>query len=157
MKFNDAILGLVTLLAGLAIVLEASTFPATHGQAYGPDLFPTIIGTGLAFSGLMLIVSGWRARAATGWIEVSGINRSYMLDAAAVLVSILVFILLVGKLGFVLVSLLTTGLLMVRFRRGAWLSSVLISLVFSLVSDWVFRSMLLVPLPQGHVLPSMPW
>ena len=26
-----------------------------------------------------------------------------------------------------------------------------------LVVDWAFRAMLLVPLPQGHVLPRLPW
>ncbi|MCB2010137.1 MAG: tripartite tricarboxylate transporter TctB family protein [Geminicoccaceae bacterium] len=157
MKFNDAILGLVTLLGGLAIILEASTFPATHGQAYGPDLVPDIIGIGLVGSGIVLIAGGLRARAASGWMTITGIGREHLVDAGAVIVAIAAFVLFVGWLGFVAVCFLTTWLLMVRFREGAWLSSALIALVFTVASDWAFRSMLLVPLPQGHVLPPMPW
>lgn len=157
MRFNDAILGLVILLGGLAIVLQASTFPPTHGQAYGPDFFPTIIGTGLILSGLGLIVSGWRARAVTGWIDVAGHRFDRLVDAGLVLLVILAFILFVDRLGFVLTAGVGMYVLLVRFRGGNWLSSLLITVVLVLVVDWAFRTMLLVPLPQGVLLPRLPW
>jgi hypothetical protein len=47
--------------------------------------------------------------------------------------------------------------LMVRYRGGAWLSSLVIALVAVVAVDWAFRRMLLVPLPQGAVLPLLPW
>ncbi len=157
MKFNDAILGLVIVLGGLAIVLQARTFPSTHGQAYGPDLFPTIIGIGLVLAGLGLVVSGWRARAVAGWTEFAAIPAGRFVDAGLVLVWILAFILLANRLGFVLVGGLGMWLLMVRFRGGAWLSSGVVTLVVTLATDWAFRAMLLVPLPAGTVLPRLPW
>lgn len=157
MRFNDAILGLVILLGGLAIVLQARTFQATHGQAYGPDLFPTIIGVGLMLSGLGLVVGGWRARATTGWVDLSGIGFGRLVDAALILLWILAFVLFARRLGFVLTAGVGMWLLMVRFRGGAWLSSLLIALVVTLLVDWAFRRMLLVPLPLGVVLPPLPW
>ncbi len=157
MRLNDALLGLVILLGGLAIILEASTFPATHGQDYGPDFFPTIIGLGLVLSGIGLMVTGWRHRAATGWIDVAGHRFDRLIDAGLVLLVILAFILFLDRVGFVLVAGIGMYVLLVRFRGGAWLSSLLITVVLILVVDWAFRAMLLVPLPQGTLLPRLPW
>jgi putative tricarboxylic transport membrane protein len=157
MKLNDAILGLVVLLGGLAIVLGARTFPPTHGQAFGPDLFPTIIGSGLMLAGLVLIAGGWRARHAEGWIDVGSITIGRMVDALTVLFAILGFILFAEYLGFVIAGGLVAWLLMVRFRRGMWMSSLAIAAATVLVADWAFRAMLLVPLPQGVLLPRLPW
>jgi putative tricarboxylic transport membrane protein len=156
-KLNDAILGLVVLLGGLAIVLQARTFQPTHGQAYGPDLFPTIIGIGLMMAGLGLVVSGWRARLVTGWLDTAGIGTDRLIDAGLVLLVILAFIFLTDWLGFLLTAGVGTFLLMVRFRSGAWLSSAIVTVVIVLAVDWAFRTMLLVPLPLGSVLPRLPW
>lgn len=157
MKLNDAILGILILLGGLAIILGARSFPATHGQAYGPDLFPTIIGAGFMLAGLVLVAGGWRARHATGWVDTSGHTTGRMLDALMVLLSILGFILFTDFLGFLLAGGLIVWLLMTRFRRGSWLSSLATALVTVVFVDWAFRAMLLVPLPQGDLLPRLPW
>ena len=157
MKLNDAILGLVILLGGLAIILEAGTFPETHGQAYGPDLFPTIIGAGFMLSGVVLMLGGWRARHASGWITTGSIPPARMLDAALVLAAILIFILLTDTLGFLIAGGVPAWVLMARFTGGRWLSSLLIAVVTVLAIDWAFRALLLVPLPAGDFLPLIPW
>ncbi len=157
MKLNDAILGLVVLLGGLLIILQARTFQPTHGQAYGPDLFPTIIGAGFALSGIALVFGGWRERATVGWIDLEGGTLGRLVDAVLVLLYILAFILLAGRLGFILTAGLGAWLLMVRFQGGKWLTSLLIAVVVVLAVDWAFRTVLLVPLPQGAVLPRLPW
>lgn len=157
MKFNDAVLGLVILIGGLAIMAVARGFPATHGQAYGPDLFPTLIGTGFALSGLGLMISGWRARATIPWSDLGSLEPARLVDAGLILVTILAFILLTNSLGFILTAGLSTYGLMVRFRGGHWVSQAIIVTIFIIATDWAFRTMLLVPLPQGHILPRMPW
>jgi putative tricarboxylic transport membrane protein len=156
-KLNDAISGLVVLLGGLAIILQARSFQPTHGQAYGPDLFPTIIGVGFVLAGIGLVISGWRVRHATGWLDVEGVAANRVIDAALVLVVISAFILLANRLGFILTGGLGAWLLMVRFRGGHWLSSLLVTALVVLAVDWSFRAMLLVPLPQGRLLPALPW
>ena len=157
MKLNDAISGLVVLFGGLAIILQARSFQPTHGQAYGPDLFPTMIGTGFVLAGIGLVIGGWRARHATGWVDFEGVQASRVLDAALVLIVITAFILFADWLGFVLTGGLGTWLLMARFRGGHWLSSLVITGAVVLAIDWSFRTMLLVPLPLGRLLPSLPW
>lgn len=157
MKLNDAILGLAILLGGLAITVEARTFKPTHGQTFGPDLFPTIIGVGLMLAGIWLVATGWRARHATGWISMGGAQPGRIIDAGLVLGAIVAFILVTPWLGFVLSATLMTGLLIVRFRAGHWLSSFVIAILTALICDWAFRKLLLVPLPLGSVLPRLPW
>jgi len=157
MKLNDAIIGIVVLLGGLAVIREAQTFQPTHGQAYGPDLFPTIIGSGFVLGGIALIIGGWRQRQAVGWIRLEGANPGRLLDAGLVLAYITAFIVLAPRLGFLLTAGIGGWLLMVRFRRGRWLSSLAIVALVTLVTDWAFRTMLLVPLPQGALLPRLPW
>jgi putative tricarboxylic transport membrane protein len=157
MKLNDAVLGFVVLLGGLAIVLQARTFPPTHGQAYGPDLFPTIIGLGFMLSGIALVIGGWRERQVVGWVDFEGVGFGRLLDAGLVLLYIVAFIVLVPRLGFVLTAGLGAWGLMVRFQGGKWLSSLVNATLVTLVTDWAFRSLLLVPLPQGLILPRLPW
>ncbi len=157
MKFNDAILGLVVLLGGLAIILQARTFPPTYGQAYGPDLFPTIIGIGFVLSGIVLVIGGWRERQAVGWVDFQGVGLGRLVDAGIVLLYIIAFIFLAPRLGFLLTAGIGAWLLMVRFQEGRWLSSLLIAAAVTLAADWAFRVLLLVPLPQGWVLPRLPW
>ncbi len=157
MKLNDAVLGLVVLLGGLAIILQARTFPPTHGQAYGPDLFPTIIGLGFVLSGIVLVIGGWRERQVVGWVDFAGVSFGRLLDAGLVLLYIAAFIVLVPRLGFVLTAGIGAWGLMVRFQGGKWPSALVIATVVTLVTDWAFRSLLLVPLPQGLILPRLPW
>lgn len=58
MRFNDAITGCVLVVFAIAVIAYTQTFPSLHGQKYGPDLFPRIIGIALIVSGLILIVRG---------------------------------------------------------------------------------------------------
>jgi putative tricarboxylic transport membrane protein len=57
-RLNDAVIGVVLVLFALAVIGYARTFPAMPGQNYGPALFPTLIGIGLALAGAILIVGG---------------------------------------------------------------------------------------------------
>lgn len=75
-----------------------------------------------------------------------------MLDALLALAVILGFVFLADIAGFLLTGGIYSWLLMVRFRRGAWLSSLAVATATALVVDWAFRAMLLVPLPRGDLL-----
>ena len=62
MRFNDAITGAVLVVFAMAEIAYTRTFPSLHGQSYGPDLFPALIGVALTVCGLVLIVRGLLAR-----------------------------------------------------------------------------------------------
>ena len=58
MKLNDAIIGLLLLAVGLAVLIGVQDYPNIPGQDVGPDLFPALIATGLLIGGAMLLVRG---------------------------------------------------------------------------------------------------
>ena len=47
MRFNDAVFGVVLLLAAVAVFAVARGFPGMPGQNFGPALFPDLIAAGL--------------------------------------------------------------------------------------------------------------
>ena len=150
MRVNDAVLGLVLILAAAAIALQAQSFPDLPGQSFGPSLMPTLIAAGLAGCGVVLVAGGLRRREEP-WIVLAAWTRSpgRILDVALVLGGLVLVILLWRRLGFVILATGLTGLLITRFRAGRAASSFAIAMVAVLVIDWAFRHLLLVPLPQG--------
>ena len=44
MRVNDAVFGIVFMIAGAAIAVEAQSFPPVPGQQYGSAFFPRLIG-----------------------------------------------------------------------------------------------------------------
>jgi putative tricarboxylic transport membrane protein len=151
MRFNDALIGAVLLLLAAVVFWLTRDFPQMPGQHYGPALFPRLIAGGLAICGAVLVVSGLRQLRQHPWLDFDEWTRApgHLLDVALMLLGILAYILLSDLLGFLLTS---TGLLtlwMTRFRGGKWASSLAVAVVASLVIDYAFRKILLVPLPLG--------
>lgn len=150
MRVNDAVLGLVLLLGGAAIALQAQGFPDLPGQSFGPSLMPTLIAAGLGGCGVALVVGGLRRRDEP-WLVPGAWTRSpgRVLDVGLVLGGLVLVILLWQRLGFVILATGLTGLLITRFRGNRPVGSFAIAAVAVLVIDWAFRHLLLVPLPQG--------
>ena len=121
------------------------------GQSFGPALFPHIIAMGFALTGAALVGSGLRRPEFAGFVALGDWARSggHLIDVGLVVGGIAALIIFWDRLGFLIVATLLTGGLMARFRHGRWLSSIVGALAACLVIDWVFRRMLLVPLPLG--------
>lgn len=151
MRFNDAVFGIFLLVAALAIFAVARGFPAMPGQDFGPALFPDLIAAGFALCGLALIWNGWRRPAFAGAVQLGEWARSggHLVDVALVIGGLGLLILLWDRLGFLIGATALTGSLMARFRGGRPLSSFLGALAACLLIDWIFRRLLLVPLPLG--------
>ncbi len=151
MRVNDAISGLVLLLFALAIVGYSTTFPAMPGQRFGPALFPQVIGTGLGFAGLVLIVSGLLRVRAEGWAQPDDWLRSPQLisNALAVLAALVAYILAAGTVGFIPTAFVVTAALLIKLRGGRVPSSLAIAAIATAVIYYAFARLLLVPLPGG--------
>ena len=151
MQFNDAVFGAVLVLAGIAIAVTAAGFPGMPGQSFGPSLFPNIIAGGFGLCGLALIWGGLRRPAFPGMVQLGEWARSggHLLDVALVIGGLALVVLLWDRVGFIPLATLFTGSLMARFRGGRVPSSFLGAFVAVLVIDWIFRRLLLVPLPLG--------
>jgi putative tricarboxylic transport membrane protein len=154
-RLNDAVIGTVLVLFALAMIWHTRTFPAMPGQDYGPALFPSLIGLGFIVTGLILIGSGLRRRRAEpmlGGGEWLG-SAPHVINFLAVVGGLLLYMVASGWLGFILTSLLLLFGWLVLFRGGKWVSSFVIALGVTLVVDYAFSELLLVPLPLGLLEP----
>ncbi len=156
MRFSDTMLGAVLVAFGLAAGLYSQSFPDIPGQRYGAAAFPVVISIGLVACGLVLLVRGYRAApvaliARTEWTRKPGA----MLAVVVTVLCVIGYIVLARPLGFIPTSALVLVVLL-RLLQVPWWQTVLIAIGTALVCDFVFRSLLLVPLPFG-VMPRPPW
>jgi putative tricarboxylic transport membrane protein len=160
-KLNDAVTGALLAALGAGVLLHVQRFPRIPGQNVGPALFPGLIAAGLCVCGLLLIVRGWRARAAGGegaawlqwpaWVHAPPQRRAFI-----VLIGVNVFYLLaVQWLGFVLTGVVYLAALFAAFGvRRAWILP--LAVLLTLVVHAGFAKLLRVPLPWG-VLQPIAW
>ncbi len=156
MRFSDTMLGTVLLFLGAAIAVYARTLPAVPGQQYGAAAFPTLIGLAMVACALVLFAKGWQqGRVAlvtrTEWTRQPGA----LLAVFVTVLCVIAYIFLARPVGFVPVSF---AILLVLFRllSVSWGKAIFFAVAATLVTDYVFRSLLLVPLPFG-VMPRLPW
>lgn len=151
MRLNDAVIGAALMLFALVMIWHTRTFPAMPGQDYGPAVFPVLIGIGFLITGLILIVSGLRRRKTEPWFAGGEWLRSpsHVGRFLAVLGGLVAYILLSGTLGFIPTALLLLFGWLVLFRGGKPVSSLVIALAVTLVVNYAFSQLLLVPLPLG--------
>jgi putative tricarboxylic transport membrane protein len=154
-RLNDAVIGIALILFALAMIAYTRTFPAMPGQDYGPALFPVLIGIGLVVAGGILVASGLRRRRAEPLFGGGAWLRSppHVVNFLAVVGGLLFYILASDWLGFILTSLLLLFGWLLLFRGGKPISSLVIALVVTLVVDYAFSQLLLVPLPLGLLQP----
>jgi len=150
----------------IAEIAYTRTFPSLHGQSYGPNLFPGLIGLALAGCGIILIVRGLAARRTrnTGvegptanWFDVSNISESghARTNALLVIAFLLAYIFLSDWVGFIPLSLATVSYLL--YRLGSSIGTAcIVAIVTTAVIQLLFARVLLVPLPAG-LLQGMVW
>jgi len=157
MKLNDAVIGIFLMLLGAVVLVVVQSYPQIPGQDVGPALFPGLIAAGLWFGGLMLTVSGWRARAQVPWLEWEGWVRSprHVRALAVLLGSVLFYMAAAQSLGFILTSMaiLTCLFYALELPLGR---SVLIAVIATMVIHFAFYKLLRVPLPWG-ILTNYAW
>jgi|GEM_PF-57509 len=178
MWLNDAISGTVLVLFAIAEIAYSTTFPTLHGQAYGPSLFPVLIGCCLMACGFVLIFRGLRtrrsqARALTSdhpqtdvgttefeanttdpvWIRFGewASSPSRRINMALVPGSLIAYILLSNTIGFMPLSIVILSVLLYRLGSSLVLS-LGIAIATTTLLQLLFAKVLLVPLPAGLLL-----
>jgi putative tricarboxylic transport membrane protein len=153
-KINDALFGLLLLVLGGWVLVTVQSYPSIPGQKFGPDLFPGLIATVLCVCGGMLVIQGVRTRNGAPWIEAGDWTRSarHVRSVVILVASVTAYIMGSEAIGFLPLSILTMGLLMVN-QRMPLLKSLLLAVALSLVIHLLFYKLLRVPLPWGWLLP----
>lgn len=156
MKFDDLLLGGLMMAFAAVVVGHAQSFPILGGMAYGPGLFPSVIGSGIGLAGLILAVGGLmrRRREAGPWVFLSDAWRERRtLQRVAVILGSLIFYVLASEiLGFHLTGALIVALAMWSLGvTPVWILG--FGLLVPLATHYVFYSLLRVPLPWGLLTP----
>ena len=158
MKFNDAIVGFVVALLGAAVVSQAWYFPKATHIPYGPGFLPTLLGIGLAICGMLLIVRGIAERQVQPLLELGEWSRSarHVFGFVLILGCLGFYALLADDIGHFACSVLILWVL-IGHLNGRWLRALGISVVASVVIQFFFVDLLLVPLPWGVLEPYAGW
>ena len=154
MRFNDSVFGVILIVFAIAEISYTRTFPRLHGQDYGPDLFPIIIGAGLMLFGGILIARGWAQRATQPMVVVGdwAHDRGNVVNVFILVGSVVFYILFSTWLGFIPTALLIQTVLLVRLGSSL-AASIIIAAISTMVIHSLFAKLLLVPLPWGLLLP----
>ncbi|MBX2806977.1 MAG: tripartite tricarboxylate transporter TctB family protein [Hyphomicrobiales bacterium] len=154
MRLNDAVPGVFLILFALAEMAYTTTFPATFGQQIGPDLFPRLIGVGLLGCGVLLVISGLGTREQVPLVTLGdwATDSRAFFNFLLVPVALLFYILASDWLGFIISSLIILLTLLYRFGVSL-LTSLAVAVGTTIVIQFVFASVLLVPLPWGLFQP----
>ena len=156
MRLSDTMLGVLLVVFGLVVGLYAQSFPDIPGQKYGAAVFPVSIAFGFFVCGLVMVVHGLRSAPAplitrSEWTRKPGA----LLAVAVTIACILAYVFFARTLGFIPMAV---AILMVLFRMldVPWVKAAAYAIGAALVCDFVFRTLLLVPLPFG-LMPRLPW
>lgn len=150
---KDIVTGTVLIGAGGWFAWEAQSFPTMAGMTYGPGLFPTIAGLGLVLCGLLILATGIVQGAPQDAPPEQGARSSWpMINALAVIGSVIFFALGLDRLGFHLVAFPVLLVLLILFRI-VWWKALLLAVGVTALVHLIFYSFLHVPLPWGLLEP----
>ncbi|MBR1267917.1 tripartite tricarboxylate transporter TctB family protein [Bradyrhizobium sp. AUGA SZCCT0222] len=161
MRLPDQVTGLFLVGLGAAAAYGGWLLPPVPGQPVGPNIFPLVIGSGLALCGLAIALGIGRtfeeeeeivpleagqARPPTG--------KLYGLRALLPPALLLFYVAAADRLGFIITAALIV--FVTSSALGArWKLSLPLAVMAPIVIHLIFSKLLRVPLPAG-LLP-MPW
>ena len=161
MRLPDRVTGLFLVGLGAAAAYGGWQLPPVPGQPVGPNVFPLVIGTGLALCGLAIALGIGRSfEEEEELIPVEGgqppppTRQFYGLRALLPPALLLFYVAVADQLGFII----TAGLIVfvTSTALGArWKLSLPLAALAPIAIHLIFSKLLRVPLPAG-LLP-MPW
>ena len=154
MKINDAIFGAIFALLGAVILVHVQGFPNIPGQQYGAAIFPGLVAAGFVVCGLLLVVTGLRARAEQPWFAAGPWLRMprQVVAVTVIVLGVAVYLALAERVGFLIVA---PALLLAWFRvlGVRWPVALVAAVLTTLLMWYAFYKLLRVPLPWGVLTP----
>ncbi|WP_281978400.1 tripartite tricarboxylate transporter TctB family protein [Pseudorhizobium flavum] len=156
MRFSDTTLGAIFLLAGISLAWYSFNLPAIPGQNYGAATFPLLIAMGLIGCSARLLYTGIsQGNQPLMSLSDEVRNPRRLAGVVATLLLVLFYILFVQILGFIPTAIIITlSMFLILKVRPA--KAVILAILAAFACDFIFRTMLLVPLPFG-IVPRLPW
>ena len=141
---------LLAFLGGV-VMWSARSFPNVPGQKLGAGFLPMLVGAGLVVCAVLLLRRSMRSAPAGEGAVPPGLPER-LGAPLMVLATVVVYVLLSHRLGFLLVAPLCLALLFRTFGQR-WRASLLWAVVGTLVVHVAFYKLLRVPLPWGVLKP----
>ena len=145
----------ILVLAGVYFYATEKLPSLEIGDPLGPKAFPRLLGIALLFTGVILLFEILRARktvpAAPKFDKPGSGPASYPV-VAAVSVWTFLYFLVFEPLGYVIATTIYLLALTAYFNRGKWVTNVLTSVLFCVISYLMFVKLLGVNLARG-ILP----
>lgn len=145
---NNFKLGVFTTIIGVIYFIMAIRIPlAPMGDPMGPKYFPIGLGATMSISGVAMLFIGYFERKAASNESNTHNNKNYILIIIAVVIS-LAYAALFYKLGFLIATMLFLGSLMFVINgKQAWLTNIIITVIFTVGIQLVFERIFLIALP----------
>jgi putative tricarboxylic transport membrane protein len=161
MRLPDRVTGLFLVGLGAAAAYGGWLLPPVPGQPVGPNIFPLVIGSGLALCGLAIAFGiGHSFEEEEELIPVEGgqppppTGKLYGLRALLPPALLLFYVMVADKLGFIITAAMIV--FVTSTALGArWKLSLPLAMLAPIGIHLIFSKLLRVPLPAG-LLP-MPW
>jgi putative tricarboxylic transport membrane protein len=164
MRLSDRTTGLFLVGLGALAAYGGSRLPPVHGQQIGPNVFPLVIGSGLAICGLMIafgIGHKFEEEAEADLATIGGAKDAaaergffYNLRVLVPPALLLFYVLAVDRIGFIptaaTIAFTAAVMLGARLRLAAP-----VAVLAPVGVHLVFSKLLRVPLPDGYL--PMPW
>lgn len=156
MTFDDAINGVIVMLAGLGLMALSQQMPTLQFIDYGPGFFPTLVGAVMTGAGATILarrlLSGHGRLTHLFALDTPLPARRAWQGMAVTLGAIVLFIVTLEPLGFLLSMPLMLTILLLYFDRRP-IRDVLIALLASYLFHCFFYQVMSVPLPWGVLTP----
>ncbi len=151
MQRTDRWAGIALAVPSLAVLWSARAFPDVPGQKVGAGFLPMLVGAGLLRCAVGLIVRSHRGRAYAADSERAA-GSEHIGSALVVVGSVLAYIFLSERIGFLIIAPLCLMACFIAFRVG-WQRALLWAVVGTAVVHFSFYKLLRVPLPWGVIPP----
>lgn len=147
MRLNDKLIGILSMILGLAVIVRVQFYPRLADGQPGPGLFPEVIGGLFMIVGMVLF---WQARRSTAPLvtrlpELTAKGAGNILFTAG---AVIFYILVSQPLGFLLTSFIIMVAMMALLKAKLTIS-IPVAAGTTICIYLIFNKLLLVPLPRG--------
>lgn len=147
------VVSILFLIFSVVYLTASFSLPFGRTGKPGPGLVPLSVGIAMTIFSLFHVIEVFfleKGRSSTEKGEA--LQRADLVRVAGVAISLTVYMVLFSLLGYALSTIFLVGATLRLLEMRGWTRIVLISILTSVLSYYIFNNMLEVPLPQG-ILP----